>query len=92
MLFHGTTSLLNTFADKPCYFFEKSSMERIVEDTEMVPKGGFEPPQACARRSLKPVRLPIPPLRHRWLKHKISNIIIKMIWGNKKLIDIVNAK
>jgi hypothetical protein len=28
-----------------------------------VPKGGFEPPQACARRSLKPVRLPIPPLR-----------------------------
>ena len=30
----------------------------------MVPKGGFEPPRTRARRSLKPVRLPIPPLRH----------------------------
>ena len=29
----------------------------------MVSKGGLEPPRPCGRRPLKPVRLPISPLR-----------------------------
>ena len=29
----------------------------------LVSKGGLEPPRPCERRPLKPVRLPIPPLR-----------------------------
>ena len=36
----------------------------------MVPKGGLEPPQCCHRWILSPLRLPVPPLRHR-------NIIVR---------------
>ena len=50
----------------------------------MVPKGGFEPPQAFARRSLKPVRLPIPPLRHMHANCGV-NIPLYFVTINKKV-------
>src|SRR5437899_747905 len=31
-----------------------------------MPKGGLEPPRACAHWLLKPARLPVPPLRRFW--------------------------
>src|SRR3954447_7830580 len=31
--------------------------------TAQMPKGGLEPPRACAHWLLKPARLPVPPLR-----------------------------
>src|SRR5206468_6538379 len=31
----------------------------------IMPKGGLEPPRACAHWLLKPARLPVPPLRRR---------------------------
>src|SRR5713101_6366320 len=31
-----------------------------------MPKGGLEPPRACAHWLLKPARLPVPPLRPEW--------------------------
>src|SRR2546427_11949844 len=31
-----------------------------------MPKGGLEPPRACAHWLLKPARLPVPPLRPVW--------------------------
>src|SRR6058998_1808158 len=34
-----------------------------------VPKGGLEPPRACAHWLLKPARLPVPPLRRRFLRN-----------------------
>ena len=35
-----------------------------AERNFLVPKGGLEPPQACAHMTLNHARLPIPPLRH----------------------------
>ena len=41
---------------------------------EDVPEAGFEPAHPNGRRSLKPVRLPIPPLRHR-LNQGVSSVV-----------------
>ncbi len=35
----------------------------MSESAPFLPKGGLEPPRACAHRILNPARLPIPPLR-----------------------------
>ena len=36
---------------------------RFIEDFEVVPKEGLEPPRCCQRQILSLVRLPVPPLR-----------------------------
>src|SRR5262245_7455567 len=46
-----------------------------------MPKGGLEPPRACAHWLLKPARLPIPPLRHvesgeRWPRYNLKSTLV----------------
>src|SRR6266487_2369655 len=41
----------------------------------IMPKGGLEPPRACAHWLLKPARLPVPPLRRRFFEERQSRTL-----------------
>ena len=45
----------------------------------MVPKTGLEPVRYRYRRILSPVRLPVPPLRHKWRHRPDSNWSIRVL-------------
>ena len=58
---------LRSASNPPCFWrmfvFFRYAIYYILY-TNLVPKGGFEPPWSCLHMVLNHARLPIPPLRH----------------------------
>src|ERR1017187_960108 len=49
-----------------------SDAKRRTSRKIMVPEGGLEPPHPCGYMDLNHARLPIPPLRHEWMRVRNS--------------------